>query len=121
MILVQLQKVDSALPNLVDNLCGQQLLYRFHEGGLAIAPLRSSLRCPVVESFGHWIRRNHLLHVMPEFTKQFVVETGRPVLTQELHDIWNESIIVPFAYLIQVLIRQTHEGHKGRHHHLLTA
>lgn len=121
MIFIEFDEIDAALPDVLNNLGRDQLFDRFHKASLAVTAFWGSFSCTVVESFGYRIRWDHLLHVVPELAEQLVVETYRPVLTQKLHNIRYEAIIITLADLVKVFVWQTHERHQRRHDNLLAA
>jgi hypothetical protein len=79
-VLIHADKVYRALPDLLHDVARQQLLDRFHEGRLAVPSLGSPFGGPVVETLDDWVRRDHLLHVVPELAEKLMVQTDGPVL-----------------------------------------
>lgn len=58
---------------------------------------------------------------MSELAEKLVVEANSPILAQKLNDVWDQSVIVPFAYFVQVIVGKANEGHKGWDNNLLAA
>lgn len=58
---------------------------------------------------------------MPKLAEKLMIQANRPVLAQELDDVRNQPVIIPFANLIEILVGKPDEGHKRRDDYLLTA
>ena len=121
MILVELDEVNSSLPDLFGYLCWNQLFDGLHETRLAVATFRGSLGCSIVQSFGHWIWRYHFLHVVSELTKKFVIKANGPVLTEEFNNVRDQAIVITLAYFVQILDWQADKWHKRGDYYLLAS
>ena len=52
-------------------------------------------------------------HTEAEVTEPFVVESDGPVLTQELHDVGNNTSLVSAAERVEVVLMETNERPQG--------
>ena len=104
-ILIQLDKINRPLPNILHNLPRNQLPNRIHKSPITIPTLRCLLTRPIIKSLSHRIIPHNRLHIMPELTEQLMIKTYRPILTQELYDIRDQTIIITLTYSIQILDR----------------